>query len=64
MAAADDTGGPTRTAGALVPLRPRIPRETLPNPRRGDVDEWGRSETMRALARQIYGPVYRNWLRA
>ena len=47
--------------GALVP----IPREDpVDDPRLGDVDEWGRSERMRALARRLYGPVYRNWFRA
>jgi 1-acyl-sn-glycerol-3-phosphate acyltransferase len=30
----------------------------------GDVDEWGRSERMRALARRLYDPVYRHWFRA
>ena len=50
---------------ALVPLREtRIPPETLPDPRRSDVDEWGRSEKMRALARQLYQPLYENWFRA
>jgi 1-acyl-sn-glycerol-3-phosphate acyltransferase len=28
-----------------------------------DVDEWGRSEHMRAIARQLYDPIYRNWFR-
>jgi 1-acyl-sn-glycerol-3-phosphate acyltransferase len=28
------------------------------------VDAWGRSEPMRALARTLYEPVYRHWLRA
>jgi 1-acyl-sn-glycerol-3-phosphate acyltransferase len=32
--------------------------------RRGDVDAWGRSENMRALARALYDPVYRHWFRA
>lgn len=50
------------TGGALVPIR--RPEETLPDPRRSDVDEWGRSERARELARQIYGPVYRRWFRA
>ena len=46
--------------GALVPLPP--PR--LDDPRLSDVDEWGRSERMRALARRLYDPVYRAWFRA
>jgi 1-acyl-sn-glycerol-3-phosphate acyltransferase len=50
---------------ALVPL-PRV----LPDPeaatetRFGDVDEWGRSERVRAIARALYNPIYRHWFRA
>lgn len=32
--------------------------------RRGDVDAYGRSENMRALARRIYDPMYKYWFRA
>ena len=32
--------------------------------REGDVDSWGRSENIRALARRLYDPVYRHWFRA
>jgi 1-acyl-sn-glycerol-3-phosphate acyltransferase len=32
--------------------------------RTSDVDEWGRSENMRAIARRVYDPVYRHWFRA
>ena len=31
--------------------------------RQGDVDEWGRSEHMRELARKLYDPIYRSWFR-
>lgn len=31
--------------------------------RRGDVDAWGRSESVRELARTIYEPLYRYWFR-
>ncbi len=31
--------------------------------RRSDVDEWGRSEHMRALVRRAYAPIYDNWFR-
>lgn len=49
--------------GSLVHL-PRVAPESPKNdPRVGDVDEWGRSERMRALARRIYDPIYRNWFR-
>lgn len=33
-------------------------------PRRGDVDEWGRSENVRRIVRRIYDPVYRHLFRA
>ena len=50
------------TAGALVPYeRPTAPQIKVT--RKGDVDEWGRSEHMRQLARTVYGPIYRNWFR-
>jgi 1-acyl-sn-glycerol-3-phosphate acyltransferase len=32
--------------------------------RKGDVDAWGRSENMRALARTLYDPIYTHWFRA
>jgi 1-acyl-sn-glycerol-3-phosphate acyltransferase len=52
-------------AGALVPLpRPAPEPEPLPDPRRGDVDEWGRSESIRAIARRLYDPIYSRWFRA
>jgi 1-acyl-sn-glycerol-3-phosphate acyltransferase len=34
-----------------------------PDPRRSDVDEWGRSEHMRSLLRRLYDPMYRYWFR-
>ncbi len=49
---------------ALVPVpRPADEAPPLPDPRLGDVDEWGRSEHMRELARKLYDPMYRNWFR-
>src|SRR6059058_3784600 len=49
--------------GALVHL-PRQPEaEPLHDPRVGDVDEWGRSEKTRALARRLYDPLYRQLFR-
>src|SRR5947207_12928887 len=48
--------------GALVHL-PRQPETELHDPRLGDVDEWGRSENIRALARRLYDPLYRNLFR-
>jgi 1-acyl-sn-glycerol-3-phosphate acyltransferase len=53
-----------RAPGTLVPLpRLRPEPEPLADPRLGDVDEWGRSETTRALVRRLYRPVYRHWFR-
>ncbi|HET7718365.1 MAG TPA: lysophospholipid acyltransferase family protein, partial [Acidimicrobiales bacterium] len=45
---------------------PREPQEDGPltDPRIGDVDEWGRSERVRALARRLYDPMYRRYFRA
>ena len=48
---------------ALVPVPGASPSDDLPSPRLSDVDEWGRSEHIRDLARQAYGPLYRSWHR-
>ena len=54
----------TARPGALVHLRLGGPDpETPVDPRRSDVDEWGRSEHMRELARRLYEPLYRRWFR-
>jgi 1-acyl-sn-glycerol-3-phosphate acyltransferase len=34
------------------------------DPRRSDVDEWGRSEHMRSIVRRLYNPMYKYWFRA
>jgi len=55
----------TVSAGAstdLVPI-PRPNGDDVPMVRPGDVDGWGRSEHMRAIARRLYEPVYRQWFR-
>ena len=40
------------------------PDPERPHPTRfSDVDEWGRSERIRRLARQLYDPIYRSWFR-
>jgi len=54
----------TTSGGQLVHLPVPHPQEGRDPARRGDVDEWGRSEHMRALARRLYDPVYRRWFRA
>jgi 1-acyl-sn-glycerol-3-phosphate acyltransferase len=61
--AAGDRVTQIRSPGALVPV-PREPEaEPLDEPRLSDVDEWGRSESMRALARKLFDPMYRRWFR-
>ena len=47
---------------ALVPL-PRGEDATRSGHRLSDVDEWGRSEHTRALARKVFAPIYDNWFR-
>ncbi len=48
---------------ALVPVPKPADDAVVADPRLGDVDEWGRSEHMRELARRLYDPVYRRWFR-
>jgi 1-acyl-sn-glycerol-3-phosphate acyltransferase len=49
---------------AIVPIRtPADSPEPREDPRLSDVDEWGRSERTRALARAIYEPIYSKWFR-
>ena len=62
--AAGDRVTPIRTSGALVPVPKEPAEEPLSDPRIGDVDEWGRSERVRAMARRLYDPMYRRWFRA
>jgi len=55
------SGSPGKYLPALIeaPLPPPPPDRRL-----GDVDEWGRSENLREIARRIYDPVYSQWFRA
>ncbi len=48
---------------ALVALPREADEAVLDDPRESDVDEWGRSEQMRKLARRLYDPVYKHWFR-
>ncbi len=48
---------------ALVALPREADEAGLDDPRESDVDEWGRSEQMRKLARRLYDPVYKHWFR-
>jgi 1-acyl-sn-glycerol-3-phosphate acyltransferase len=60
------------TEAGVVTGRELVPVPRPPNPgtteaeaaNRSDVDGWGRSEHMRALARAVYDPVYKYWFRA
>lgn len=61
MSAFDEPVTAVRT-GALVHL-PRTEADPA-ELRLSDVDGWGRSERMRQVARQLFGPVYRHWFRA
>ena len=66
---ADDhqPGTQLEAAAPYLPVAAAEPEpdlEALPDPRHTDVDEWGRSEHMRALARRVYEPVYKRWFRA
>ena len=47
------------TSASLVPVRTEVDEPSLRDPRRSDVDEWGRSEHMRELARRLYDPDLR-----
>ncbi|MEO6628811.1 MAG: lysophospholipid acyltransferase family protein [Aquihabitans sp.] len=58
---------PPVTTAEVVPFHlPPVADEpaTLADPRTGDVDEWGRSEQVRAWVRKAYDPMYRHWFRA
>jgi 1-acyl-sn-glycerol-3-phosphate acyltransferase len=39
------------------------PESPIDEARRSDVDEWGRSEHVRSIARRLYEPMYRYWFR-
>ncbi len=54
------TGG---TVSVLPVATRRHPTAEPADPRRSDVDEWGRSEHMRSVLRRLYDPIYRHWFR-
>ena len=56
------TASPSEPSSDLVPV-PRSADSNGEAVRRGDVDGWGRSESMRARARRLYDPLYRHWFR-
>src|SRR5580698_4770871 len=56
--------GERNRSTAVVPIRVRTEDAAEPeDPRLSDVDEWGRSERTRVLARAIYEPIYSKWFR-
>jgi 1-acyl-sn-glycerol-3-phosphate acyltransferase len=64
MASRRPVVGEKNRSTAIVPIR--IPSEDddgQEDPRLSDVDEWGRSERTRALARALYEPIYSKWFR-
>ena len=65
MASGRQVVGEKNRTTAIVPLRvTAAEEEQIEDPRLSDVDEWGRSERTRALARALYEPVYSRWFRA
>jgi len=64
MASGRQVVGEKNRTTAIVPLRvTSADTEEIEDPRLSDVDEWGRSERTRALARAIYEPLYSRWFR-
>lgn len=64
MATGRQVVGEKNRTTAIVPLRvASADEEDIDDPRLSDVDEWGRSERTRALARAIYEPIYSKWFR-
>jgi 1-acyl-sn-glycerol-3-phosphate acyltransferase len=60
-----ETATEERSSTAIVPIRLTPDADEAPeDPRLSDVDEWGRSEHVRALARTLYDPLYSKWFRA
>src|SRR6202008_3125923 len=65
MASGRPVTGERNRSTAIVPIRVRTEDAEEPeDPRLSDVDEWGRSERTRVLARAIYEPIYSKWFRA
>jgi len=58
-----EAGASERTRDLVPVPRRRSSVETHPEPRRSDVDPWGRSEHLRQLTRRLYDPLYKHWFR-
>jgi 1-acyl-sn-glycerol-3-phosphate acyltransferase len=64
MASGRPVAGEKNRSTAIVPIRiPTEDEESQEDPRLSDVDEWGRSERTRAVARALYEPIYSKWFR-
>lgn len=64
MASGRQVVGEKNRTTAIVPLRvSSADTEQIEDPRLSDVDEWGRSERTRAVARALYEPMYSRWFR-
>jgi 1-acyl-sn-glycerol-3-phosphate acyltransferase len=64
MATGRPVTGEKNRSTAIVPIRVGAgDTEGQEDPRLSDVDEWGRSERTRALARALYEPIYSKWFR-
>ena len=63
--AGDATDLPTAPASlSVLPVaRDRAEAAGPHDPRRSDVDEWGRSEHIRSIVRRLYDPMYKYWFR-
>jgi 1-acyl-sn-glycerol-3-phosphate acyltransferase len=60
----DGIGPDAATSVSILPVaRSPLAEDGPPDPRRSDVDEWGRSEHMRTIVRRLYNPLYRHWFR-
>jgi 1-acyl-sn-glycerol-3-phosphate acyltransferase len=61
---ADEARPASGASLSILPVATRRRRHQPPDdPRRSDVDEWGRSEHMRSIVRRLYNPMYRYWFR-
>jgi 1-acyl-sn-glycerol-3-phosphate acyltransferase len=64
MASGRPVTGEKNRSTAIVPIRVGAgDTAEQEDPRLSDVDEWGRSERTRALARALYEPIYSKWFR-
>jgi 1-acyl-sn-glycerol-3-phosphate acyltransferase len=48
---------------SIVPIRSKTDRAASDHFALSDVDEWGRSERFRSMARTLYEPIYSKWFR-